>query len=182
MSVLGEYKKEIGAGAVVAAFGVLILATISSFYFPSGNGQTGTGCSSTSLNQPPPQNLYREAPIQGYTYLIVYNTTNGALMSGQTELSCELNGKLPLGPFEPCTASCQLVSPTPARDEAWLNVTKDPNLRAMETNGYLNAFYVNLSAKTLALIPGVSFSGSYTQAFYNGQPITNGTRLQTPPQ
>jgi hypothetical protein len=182
MSVLREYKKQIGAGAVVAVFGVLILATISSFYFPSGTAPTGTGCSSASIIQSPPPNLYRDAPIQGYTYLVVYNTTDGAVVSGQTELSCELNGKLPLGPFEPCTESCQLVTPTPSHDESWLNVTADLNLRAMETNGYLNAFYINLSGKTLTLIPGVTFSYNYTQAFYNGQSITNGTKLEIPPQ
>jgi hypothetical protein len=182
MSALGEYKKEIGAGAVVAAFGILILATISSYYFPSGAAQTNAGCSQADINQPPPSDLFRDAPVQGYTYLVVYNTTNGAIVSGQTELSCELGGKLPLGPFEPCTTQCQLASPIPAHDEAWLNVTADQNLRPMEANGYVNAFYVNLNTKSLTLIPGVTFSGSYTQAFYNGQPITNGTKLQIPPQ
>jgi hypothetical protein len=50
----------------------------------------------------------------------------------------------------------------------------------MLANGFSNAFYVNLTSRQITQIPGVTFSNSYQQALYNGQPIINGTRLPTP--
>jgi len=43
-----------------------------------------------------------------------------------------------------------------------------------------NAFYVNLTSKQITQIPGVTFSPDYMRAFYNGQPLVNGTQLANP--
>jgi hypothetical protein len=176
VSALKEYKKEISAGAVAAVFGIAILTVVSSYYFPSAGASQTTTCSVSDIYRPLPPNLFKDAPIPEYTYLIVYNTTNGAILSGQVELSCQLGGRLPPGPFESMPPGPNQVL-IPERNAAWLNVTADPNLHAMEVNGYSNAFYVNLQSKQLTLFPGVTFNSNYTQAFYNGEPITNGTRL-----
>jgi hypothetical protein len=61
-----------------------------------------------------------------------------------------------------------------------LNLTSGSALSIMLTNGWINAFYVNLQTHQVVQIPGVTFSSDYRQAFYNGQPIINGTRLPTP--
>ncbi len=61
-----------------------------------------------------------------------------------------------------------------------VDVTTSPALPVMLTNGWLNAFYVNQTTGEVARIPGVTFSNDYEQAFYNGQPLINGTRLPTP--
>ena len=183
MSALKEYRKEIGAGAVVAIFGIAILAAVSSYYFPSaGATQTTTSCSPSDIDQPLPADLFKDAPISGYTYLIVYNTTDGAILSGGvTGLSCQLDGRLPPGPFGPSSTGLNQVV-TVEQNAAWLNVTADPNLRPMVANGYSNAFYVSLQTHLLVLKTGVTFNSNYSQAYYNGQPITNGTSLPNPPQ
>ena len=126
-------------------------------------------------------NLFKDAPISGYTYLIVYNTTNGAILSGGTELSCQLGGKLPPGPFAPSSTGVGQVA-TIEQNSAWLNVTADPNLRPMVANGYSDVFYVGLETHMLVLKPGVTFNNDFSQAYYDGQPITNGTSLPTPAQ
>ena len=182
MSALKEYRKEIGAGAVIAIFGIAILAAVSSYYFPSaGATQTTSSCSPSNIIQPFPADLFKDAPIPGYTYLIVYNVTNGAILSGSTQLTCQLGGRLPPGPFESSSIGLNQVA-TPEQNAAWLNVTADPNLRPMVANGYSDAFYVNLQSHLLDLKPGVTFNSNYSQAYYNGQPITNGTKLPIPSQ
>ena len=182
MSALKGYGKEIGAGAVVAVFGIAILAAVSSYYFPSaGAAQTTTSCAPSNINQPAPADLFKDAPVPGYTYLIVYNTTNGAILDGGAQPSCQLGGKLPPGPFGPSNGGLNQVE-TVEPNAAWLNVTADPNLRPMVANGYSDAFYVSLQTHLLVLKPGVTFNSNYSQAYYNGQPITNGTSIPNPPQ
>jgi hypothetical protein len=61
-----------------------------------------------------------------------------------------------------------------------LNVTSGPALSIISTNGWVNTFYVNLTSRQITLVPGVTFSSNYEEAFYNGQQIINGTRLPTP--
>jgi len=61
-----------------------------------------------------------------------------------------------------------------------LNLTSSPVLSIIDTNGWVNAFYVNLTSHQVTLIPGVTFSSTYQQAFYDGQPIINGTLLPNP--
>ncbi len=182
MSALKGYRKEIGAGAAVVIFGIAILAAVSSYYFPSaGTTQSTVTCSSSNINQPVPTDLFKDAPIPGYTYLITYNTTNGAILGGGTQLSCQLGGKLPPGPFAPSGIGLGQVA-TIEQNAAWLNVTADPNLRPMVANGYSDVFYVSLQTHLLVLKPGVTFNSNYSQAYYNGQPITNGTSLPNPSQ
>ena len=183
MSALKGYRKEIAAGAVAAIFGIAILAAVSSYYFPSaGETQTTSSCSPSDINQPVPADLFKDAPVAGYTYLIVYNTTSGAILSGgATEPSCQLGGKLPPGPFTASGNGLNQVE-TIEPNAAWLNVTADPNLRPMVANGYSDAFYVSLQTHLLVLKLGVTFNSNYSQAYYNGQPITNGTSLPNPPQ
>jgi len=183
LSALKEYRKEIGAGAVIAIFGIAILAAVSSYYFPSAGATQTSSCSPSDITQPSPGDLFKDAPIPGYTYLIVYNVTNGAILSGSTQLACELGGRLPPGPFASPSIGIGLNQvATPEQNAAWLNVTADPNLRPMVANGYSDAFYVNLQSHLLDLKPGVTFNSNYSQAYYNDQPITNGTRLPIPPQ
>jgi len=61
-----------------------------------------------------------------------------------------------------------------------LDVTTNPMLPIMLSNGWTNTFYVNLQTLQITQIPGVTFSSNYSEAFYDGQPIINGTILPTP--
>ncbi|MBI3859720.1 MAG: hypothetical protein HY296_05735 [Thaumarchaeota archaeon] len=171
-----EYKKEVAAGSVMAVFGVVILTLMATTYFPVSAKNTSSTCSATN----PPADLYSGAPILGYTYSVFYNTTNGGILTVRAQQSCQLGGILP--EIVQCTTkvgayaypSCTVGQPA---DEAVLNATADPSLRQMMTNGYINAFYVNVQTKLLTPYAGVTFSANYKQAYYNGQPITNGTRI-----
>lgn len=173
-----EYKKEAAAGSVMALFGVLILTMMATTYFPASPNASSATCSVVSN---PPANLYSDAPVPGYTYAVFYNTTNGAILTVRAQQSCQLGGVLPV--IVRCTTqagsypSCTVGQPV---DEAVLNATEDPSLPHMMTNGYINVFYVNAQTKLLTLYPGVTFSQDYRQAYYNGQPITNGTRISGP--
>lgn len=180
MSVLLEYKKQIASGTVIAVFGIAIVAVVSSYYFPAAVQASPTYCK-VAPSLPP---AYVNPPVAGYSYLAVYNTSNGELLSYQSEASCSLGGQMPQGPFispnyPSCMPNCTLVVAT---NEAYLNVTSDPLLPHMLANGYSNAFYVNLTSKLLTIKPGVTFSENYRQAYYDGQPITNGTMLPPPSQ
>ena len=93
-----------------------------------------------------------------YGWGLIYNETNGQSYGlGR----CAVNGTGPKG-------------------TAVLNVTSSPYLPIMLADGWINAFYVNLTTTQLTEIPGVSFSSNLMQAYYNEQPITNGTKLPTP--
>jgi len=94
------------------------------------------------------------------TYFIAYNTTTGKIIT--------------MSVGQPASLGSSGVGQ--------INVTCDPNLPAITTNGYLNAFYVNLQTNQLALIPGITFSNDYHQAYYDGQPIINGTSIPIPSQ
>jgi len=90
---------------------------------------------------------------------LIYNETDGSIA----------------GAHLVCTGSIGVE-----KGQSALNVTSDQVLSAMLTNGFINAFYVNVTSKQVTQIPGVTFSSNYEQAFYNGQPIINGTRVPTP--
>lgn len=176
-----RHGRKIAAGALAAITAAAILAAVSGYYFPSAEAmQTVSSCSQLDGNQPAPARLFGDAPFPGYTYLVVYNTTSGEILSGVVQLSCELGRGLPPGPFEASGGFNRIE--TPELDAAWLNVTADPDLRPMVANGYSNAFYVDLQTHLLVLKPGVTFNSNYSQAYYNGEPIANGTTLPTPPQ
>ena len=169
-----ECKKEVAAGSVMAVFGVVILTMMATTYFPTNSNGPSTTCTASN----PPANLYSDAPISGYTYAVYYNTTSGGILTVRAQQSCQLQGALPQ--IVQCTTqdggfpSCTVGQPA---NEAVLNATADPSLRHMMTNGYINAFYVDAQTKLLTAYPGVTFSADYKQAYYNGQPITNGTRI-----
>jgi hypothetical protein len=192
MSALKDYKKQIGAGAVAAIFGIAILAAVSSYYFPSSSTATSTNdCPIADSYDTIPRAVWTDAPLPGYTYILIYNTTSGAVVSGSVNYSCELGGVMPSGPIQTVSDenSCAIdpVSSNPncsevVAPEAYLNATSDPLLPAVTVNGFSNAVYVNLQSKQLAIVPGVIFSSNYQQAYYNGQPITNGTSLPIPIQ
>jgi hypothetical protein len=99
------------------------------------------------------------ASIQSDCAVAIYNQTDGSIYS--------------LG--RPCGAVA-----VPEKGFSSLNVTSSPALSIISTNGWINTFYVNLTTKQLTLVPGVTFSSNYEQAFYKGQQIINGTRLPTP--
>jgi hypothetical protein len=159
----------------MAVFGVVILTMMATTYFPVSANGSSTTCTGTPN---PPADLYSDAPVSGYTYSVFYNSTNGGILTVKAQQSCQLQGVLPK--ILQCTTqagaypSCTVGQPS---DEAVLNATADPSLRHMMTNGYINAFYVSAQTKLLTPYPGVTFSGDYRQAYYNGQPITNGTRI-----
>jgi hypothetical protein len=90
--------------------------------------------------------------------VITYNQTDGSIVS--LSRSCGVTGVL--------------------KGLSSLNVTSSPALSIISTNGWVNTFYVNLTSKQITLVPGVTFSSNYEEAFYNGQQIINGTRLPTP--
>jgi len=94
------------------------------------------------------------------TYFVAYNTTTGKIITMSVGQPPSL-GSSGIGQID---------------------ITCDPNLPAITTNGYLNAFYVDLQTKELTLIPGVTFSSDYRQAYYDGQPIINGTSIPIPSQ
>lgn len=140
---------------------VLIAVLVTLAYVAAGvNSQTANQC------LPKPASP-AAAPVQGYQYFVYYNSSNGAIVSIVTIQSCEVGGKLPG------------VAPIKTGYVAVLNVTTSTAIPTMMPDGFLNAYYVNLHSMQITIIPGVSFVDSH-HAFYNGQPITNGTRLPIP--
>ena len=111
----------------------------------------GSGLNAAVPNSPGPTN-------PTHCWMLTYNTTNGRILS--------------LG--FPCE---KLVVQTGVGS---LNLTSGQALSIILENGWINAFYVNLQTHQVTQIPGVTFSSDYRQAFYNGQPIINGTKLPTP--
>jgi hypothetical protein len=138
LSLLRTYRKEIISGAVVAVFGIAILAVLVGYYFPASSTNSPSASNNNyckvAPNLPPP-NI--NPPVAGYTYIYAYNTTNGALLGGLTEATCSLGGAMPPGPFAPpeplseCAPNCTLVKAT---NEAYLNVTSDPSLPHLMAN------------------------------------------------
>jgi hypothetical protein len=98
------------------------------------------------------------ASYRGATWEMVYNLTDGSIVSL----------------YSPCGGW------TGPPGTAAFDVTTDPALPAILANGWVDAFYVNLTTRQILPIPGVTFSQNYTEASYDGRPIINGTRLPTP--
>jgi hypothetical protein len=148
---------RIGLGAALAVVLVLGLGTGLNAFVPNNSSSTTQTVTVTSLPSTSidcnPAVLYH-----GTTWYIVYSLTDGSIQT--------------LG--SPCGASI-----LPAGVGA-LDVTSSPMLPIMLANGWVNTFYVNLQTQQITQIPGVTFSSNYSEAFYNGQPIINGTRLPTP--
>lgn len=144
----------------ILAFALIIVVAASALVAFSAGTQGSSQCS------PEPASPAK-APVGGYQYFVDYNTTDGAIIAVITMPSCQVGSNLPS------------VAPNQIGQVAVLNVTASSELTSMMPNGYMNAYYVNLQTMQLAIIPGVSFVDNY-HAFYNSQPITNGTRVPIP--
>jgi hypothetical protein len=177
LSALKEYRKQIAVGAVLAIFNIAILAVVAGYYFPSAATTQTDTCNIMTV--PPSARL---SPVTGWEYLLIYNTTDGSINSINVESACEWDSSLAQRDLSSTnvTAIASLVLGL-QRGYSYLDVTSNPYLPMIMTNGYSNAFYVNPQANQLILKQGVTFSGNYEQAYYNGQPITNGTSLPIPP-
>ena len=149
-----------GKVALGAALAILLTVGVGSglnAYVPNNSSPTTqtvtvTSISSTSIDCNTAV-LYR-----GITWELTYNLTDGRIQA--------------LG--SPCGES--IIQ----KGMGGLDVTSSPMLPIILANGWVNTFYVNLQTQQIAQIPGVTFSTNYTEAFYNGQPIINGTKLPTP--
>jgi hypothetical protein len=178
LSALKEYRKQIAAGAVLAVFGIAILAVVTGYYFPSAATTQANTCS--IMTMPPSAKL---APVTGWEYLLIYNTTDGSINSINVRSACEWDSSLAqrdLSSTNVTAISSLVLGLQPGY--SYLDVASNSYLPMITTNGYSNAFYVNLQSDQLVLKQGVTFSGNYEQAYQNGQPITNGTSLPTPYQ
>ena len=151
----------LGAKAAIGAvFAVLLTVGLGSglnAYVPNNPSSTTQTVTVTSL---PSTSISCNTAVlyRGTTWMITYSLTDGSIQS--------------LG--SPCDGL------TVQKGLAGLDVTSNPMLPIMLSNGWINTFYVNLQTQQIAQIPGVTFSSNYAEAFYNGQPIINGTRLPTP--
>jgi hypothetical protein len=152
---LSEYAGRITVGSIVALVVVVGLGfELSNFSTNSPSSSTTTSTSSASTIVASSSSLSGSSAC----WAVIYNQTDGSIYS--------------LG--QPCGVS------SPLKGLSSINVTSGQAVSIMTTNGWTNAFYVNLTSKQLTQIPGVTFSNNYQHAFYNGQPIINGTRLPTP--
>ena len=172
MGPLGEYKKEIAAGAVIAVFGIAILTVISGYYFPAT--QSSNNC--PVMNTPPSP---KDAPVAGWEYLLSYNSTDGYINNLSVQSSCKWNSALSQQGLQGSTNTTLISRNVLGFQNGYLymDITGNNYLPVIEANGYLNAFYVNVTSHMLILKPGVTFSSGYETAYYDGQPITNGTSI-----
>ena len=171
-----EYRKQIGAGAVLAIFGIAILTVVAGYYFPSAATTQANTCPIMATPPSP-----KQAPVAGWEYLLVYNTTNGGVNSINVRSTCEWdNGLAQLNLSSTNTTAISNLVLGLQAGYSFLDVTSNQYLPMIMTNGYSNVFYVNLQSQQLTLKPGVTFTSDYSQAYYNGQPISNGTSLATP--
>ncbi len=161
--IVGSRQRRIRIVGLVALAAMVVAASFVSVALSSGSdsSQVLSKCSAGTVS-------LKDAPVKGYQYFAYYNTTNGAIIGVEGRPSCQVGASLPV------------VGPSLIGRAAVLNVTESAALHIMMPNGYLNAYYVNLTTKQLTLIPGVTFSDSY-RAFYFGQPIANGTIIPIPP-
>jgi len=88
---------------------------------------------------------------------------------------CQEGKNVSVGGFRFDSSSLSVV---PDKNQGQLNITSSPYLNLILSNGWLNAFYVTNQGE-LTPRPGITFSGQ--QAYYNGQPVTNGTIPGTNP-
>ena len=155
-------RGQVGRFWLVLLIAIATIAAVGGYSVASGLVSQSTQCPQSAAPR-------GSAPIQGYQYFAVYHLANGSIISVITESTCQLAGLPPQLPIEV------------KGQEALLNATSSSVLPLMMPNGYLNAFYVNLKTQQLTIVPGVTFTDPY-HAFYNGNPITNGTKIAIPSQ
>lgn len=145
--------EQAGKTAVGAIFAMIMVVGTGFGLSTVGAGTTSSATTTTTVTQS------ASFALPTACLELIYNETYGSIT----------------GAHLACTGSIGLRN-----GESALNVTSNQVLSAMLTNGFLNAFYVNVTSRQVAQIPGVTFSSNYEQAFYNGQPIINGTKVPTP--
>lgn len=145
------------------------LALTGSFAFYSFSLGSNIKPLSTSPCPSGPSAL-NNGPASGWEYFLAYNTTDGRLISLVTAPSCQ---------FASGEAFHSMFS---GADTNAINATSSAYLHDLIVNGYLNTFYVRLDNEQLTMIPGVTFGIGSHQAYFYGQPITNGTRIALPAQ
>lgn len=174
MSAIREYKKEIASGAVVAVFGIAILAALASYYFPTTSSNQSI---ITCPNLTPPSS--KNAPVAGWVYLLTYKSANGSINGMIIEQSCQWNNALSEQGLQGNTNTTEIsINVLGLRNGyLYMDITGNNYLPMIVTDGFSNAFYVNTTSQMLVLKPGVTFSSNYETAYYKGQPITNGTSI-----
>ncbi len=147
---------KVALGALLAILLTVGLGSGLNAFVPNNSSRTTQTI--TVSSSPSTWNDCSGGLYHGTTWMIVYSLTDGSIQT--------------LG--SPCGGAVF------QNGMGALDVTSSPMLPIILANGWVNAFYVNLQTQQIAQIPGVTFSSNYSQAFYNGQPIINGTRLPTP--
>jgi len=150
---MSEYAGRIAVGAVLAVAIAVGLGFELSTYVPNSASTSAPVTSTTSTSFTCTGGSYR-----GMTWMMIYNLTDGRIHTIAA----------------PCNAF------DAQNGMGLIDVTSSSVLHVILTNGWANAFYVNLTTKQITQIPGVTFSSDNKTAFYNGQPLTNGTMLATP--
>ncbi len=143
-----------------------------------GSSVSTVQCQSYTLTTPPPP---KEAPVKGVQYILTYNTTTGYVDNLLTMSSCDFStgiANLGLSPLNVSAIASKMLGLK--QGTLYIDVTNSTLLPEITTNGYLNAFYVNPQTDQLLVKPRITFNTNYTTAYYNGQPITNGTLVPTP--
>lgn len=153
-----------------------IVGTVALAIFVASTFSLAALSSGCSVVTTPPSN--QAAPVSGWEYLLIYSTNDGSINSLRVMTTCEWNSGLAQQGLTGSTDSVAISTKVLGLPNGYLvmDVTNNTYLPMIVANGYLNAFYVNLQNGLLTLKPGVSFSNN-EQANYNGQPITNGTKL-----
>ncbi len=182
-SVLQD-KRAIAAGSVLAMVGVLALTLLTTSYYPA-TGQTAVTVTTTTTACPKigSHPTGPGAPAAGWIYYLQYNASSGKTYGLGFYQGCYVESILisaGLMGSTNVTAVSAALNALPGN--LLIEVNGYPYLDAMTTNGYINAFYVDLQTHQVTLIPGVTFSNNYENAYYNGQSITNGTQFPVPGQ
>ena len=178
-----DNKRGIAAGSVVAIVGILVLTVLTTSYLPTAGTTASTVTSTAACPVVTTQPRGGNVPAAGWFYYLQYSTTDGSIYTLEVQQAC---------PVETLLVSAGLMGSSNTTAVARvlgvpsgyliLQMNGNQYLPAMMVNGYINAFYVNLTSIQVTLKPGVTFSDNYENAYYNGEPITNGTEIPIPQQ
>jgi len=123
--------------------------------------------------------VFKDAPLPGWQYFALYNTTTGFINSVNAQPDCQIQPslqRLGISASDQAAVDSKIIGTTPGISA--VNVTSSAWLPHLSE--YINAFYVVVSNGTIMVKPGVTFSG--VTAYYNDELITNGTAIPLPSQ
>jgi hypothetical protein len=180
-----DSKRGIAAGSIFAIVGILVLTVLTTSYLPAA-GQTAATVTTTTMACPKVGQVPlwgSDAPAAGWFYYLQYRASDGSIYTIEAQPACTVESLLvnagAMGSNNATAIAAALGVPS---GNLVLQMNGNPYLVVMTTNGYTNAFYVNLQTSQITLKPGITFSDNYENAYYNGEPITNGTQIPLPPQ